>query len=124
MRYALLTLASARLSRLVTTDQLGEWFIHNPVYKWADKHEHVRRRVMRQDMDSPEPVTWQGRLASGLECPFCVGFWATLGVVAVERATRSTPRPFRAAVEVVGTALAVNYVVGHAEARLTETEDS
>lgn len=120
---ALLTLTSARLSRLVTTDDLGHWFIHNPVDKAMGRYAEREHAKHRRGLGPVPREPWWWKYRSGLDCPFCVGFWAALGVVAVERATRTAPAPIRAAVEVAGTALAVNYVAAHLEARLTDAED-
>ena len=66
---ALLLLATLRLSRLVTTDNIpGQWWIYGPLYKKAFRRGsgHVPR--------------W-AKYMEGLGCPFCVGFW--IGLLAV-----------------------------------------
>ena len=59
----LLVFASARLTRLVTVDTIAE-----PARTW------LLRRLRRRFGKS---------LASGLACPWCLGFWASASVVAV-----------------------------------------
>lgn len=61
----LLTLATTRVTRFVTTDSLGEWLIRDPAEAWWLK----------------KGGSWRAKLISGLECPYCVGFW--LGVIAI-----------------------------------------
>lgn len=45
-RLALLALATARLTRFVTTDWLGEWWLVRPAKRWAQRHEarEIERR--------------------------------------------------------------------------------
>lgn len=67
--------------------------------------------------DSPEPLTWQGKLVSGLECPFCVGTWVGFAVLAtyfLTRKSRGASRLWR----FVAGGLSLNYCVGHISSRL------
>ena len=60
------------------------------------------------------------KLASGLDCPFCVGFWIGAGVLAADRLAsqeRVLDKPWRFA----KAALALNYVTAHLGARLGDT---
>lgn len=59
--YLLLITASARIVRLITTDTITE-----PARTW------VLRRVRRKVGKS---------LATGLSCPYCVGWWVSLALV-------------------------------------------
>lgn len=97
------TLVSARLTRLVTTDKLGQWLIQEPVAKAMDNYAD---RLFSESADPKQPWWW--KYQQGLTCPWCVGFWATLGTVAVERTTRKSR--LRPLVEVLGAALATNYL--------------
>lgn len=90
--------ATARLTRLVTTDDLGRHFV-DPV-----QIALVQRGV--------EP--W---VAAGLDCPYCVGYWLGTAVLA-SHALASRTRPTHAAWRFVAGSLALNYVVGAVEARL------
>lgn len=138
---SIVALATARLSRFVTTDTLGDWTIVQPAKRWAQRREPA---AWVRDDDEAEltplpaeasdelireafgPVpTWRTKLVTGLECPFCIGFW--LGGVtlaawkASTRLQRSKRRPARAAGSAVRLglgALALNYIVGHVSARL------
>lgn len=143
---AVTALAAARLSRFMTTDTLGEWLIVRPLRTRAQRYEaHYRATTAevlaeveatherhphpalaeliertRADLEDEEPMSIPARAASGLECPFCVGFW--LGGVALVGAAvaqhHATPRPLAAAIKLVGGSLALNYVVGHISSRL------
>lgn len=146
MDAGLTALAVARLSRFVTTDWLGEWTIVRPVKAWARKHEdqaiaractdhawvcrdgvpdfstgtadHAECGPMN-DYNENDPYTWQAKLATALDCPFCSGFWLgalMLGGLAV---TRSGPlKPLGGALRGVRAALALNYVTGHISSRI------
>lgn len=98
---SLAVLAAARLSRLVITDDIGRWWIREPVDRAMDAYA-----------ETAEIEPWWWKYRSGLECPFCVGFWLG-GAVLVGHA--ALPRPmWRAA----AGALALNYVASHIGARL------
>ena len=105
MRTLVTALAAARLSRFVTSDKLGDWLIVQPAQEWAE-------------VTDPEayPENWKQKLVSGLECPFCVGFWIGAGVLAAESLTKNTAleQPYK----FITNALALNYVVGHISSRL------
>ena len=75
---ALVLLGTARLTRAVTTDDIGEWLLRAPLESWADERE-------------PEEVGWRTKLVSGADCPHCVGYWIGTGVLAVTLAVRHTP---------------------------------
>lgn len=100
-------LASARLSRLVVTDDLGQWWIHDPIdYAMAS---YARNEVHAADREKRDVVTpWWWKYRSGLDCPWCVGFWLggllLLGHLLLPRTI------WRG---VAGT-LALNYVTAHA----------
>lgn len=137
----LVTLATLRLTRLVTTDWFGEWTIVRPIKRWAAEHEANRRRArgatlhaMRHDygdlnetaekvvteleatLAADEPISVPGRLAHGLDCPHCVGFWLGGAVLVAERSLRHT----RAGglLRLGLSALALSYVTGHISQRL------
>lgn len=133
-----------RLTRLVTTDDLGQWLLRDPLSRWAVRKENARRRAMREVIDRMNAeegeieegavlllqrwqaqlddleswVTWQGRIVSGLWCPFCVGFWIGLIVLAVTVLVA----PLAVWITVVWTlilaALTLNYAAGHLSAKI------
>lgn len=107
--------AAARLTRLVTRDWLGEWTIVRPVRNWAERHEGTRL-VEHLDPEAPVTEAWRHKLAHGLDCPHCVGFWLTLGTLGVSR----LPLPGLAAKarDLALDALAGSYVVGHVSSRI------
>lgn len=84
----LAALAAARLSRLITTDYLGEWILTGPARAWGERHEEIHRirllsraahpagtlRILPDDQADPfggpallseEPLSWQKRLTTG-----------------------------------------------------------
>lgn len=109
--------ASLRLTRLVVTDQMGEWYIKDPIDRSMERFEETFT-------GDTEPWWWKWR--SGLDCPFCAGFhigWITLlsGILVKDK-----PR-LRALWRFGAGALSMNYVAGHLGAKLgdfTETEET
>lgn len=129
LTYALALLAALRATRFITSDHLGEWALVGQARRWADRYEHDALAREWRALPSPkppfehwargddEPVTWQGKLVKGLDCPFCVGFWITgaavLGAAAANRGARR-----RAAFQVLAGAFGANYITGHISSRL------
>jgi hypothetical protein len=76
-RLALVVIATARLIRFVTEDSLGYWWVVEPVRAWANVHDNPD--IERGSMGSyEEPQPWRGwrsKVASGIDCRWCVGFW-------------------------------------------------
>ena len=105
-----------------TSDKLGEWLIVGRVKRWASQIESPVTPPALGEVDpypTPEPHWgWRSKLVSGLDCPYCVGFWLG-GVVLLVSMLRRAP--------VVGPVvrfglgmLALNYVVAHMSARIDE----
>lgn len=105
---ALVIGASARLTRFVITDDLGETLVRLPVENLLDR---IDNPVLTE-----ERLTQRQRfvraISEGLDCPYCVGFWLGAGVLASEVLTRNRLTT-RAAWRFVAGSLALNYVVGH-----------
>lgn len=117
--------AAARLTRLVVADEIGQWWVKDPIdaaaQRWYERETtkvESRRNALRrmghgEDLvldrvpDLEQPWWWKYR--SGLDCPFCVGFWIGVGVLA----TRKVPGWKFAA-----SALTLNYVAAHVGVRL------
>lgn len=102
----LLILASARVTRLFTTDNVpGQWWIYGPLYK----------RAYGQGSHHKAPK-W-GKYLEGLTCPFCVGFWVCVVAVLLLWLVGG---PGHAAEwwRWVAGAFALNYVVGHLSGRM------
>ena len=99
---ALLVLASLRITRLVTTDSIGQWWLYAPLLKKA--------------YSQTPPPKWS-KYVEGLVCPFCVGFW--VGLIGLALLTIAGG-PGDAAVwwRWLAGAFALNYVVGHVSGRL------
>lgn len=98
MNTAIRILATLRLTRLVTTDALGDIAVVQPARRWAGRHR-----------EWGQEYTWRDFTVDGLECPYCAPFWIGLVVLALpdNRLTRW----------VLG-GLALNYLTGHISERL------
>lgn len=104
---------TARLTRFITADTLGFWTLVTPARRWAslNEEEHVSEEEPRPD------AGWRSKLVSGLDCPFCVGFWVgALVLVSYSIARRSslTLALWRGVMD----ALSLNYIVGHVVSKL------
>lgn len=115
--------AALRVTRFATTDVLGGWVLADPVKKWASAHDPHPPRL--PDGSQPEhpfgyaapPSAWRHRLASALDCPYCVGTQATLAIAGALAVTSPASRPGRL-VRATAAALAASYLVGHVSYRL------
>jgi hypothetical protein len=128
LSFVLAVPATMRLTRFITTDWLGEWTLVRPIKRWAFRAEVAEEQAIRSliqsglsvgeaygDTPAEEPRTWQGKLAKGLDCPFCIGFWLGLGVLVL---ATITPRVLRPILNIMLGSLAMNYVVGHVSSRI------
>ena len=98
--------ATTRLTRLVTTDDLGQWLIRDPIdsamKRWEDRHcVHEHNGVPCR------PWWWKYR--SGLICPHCVGQHVAFGVLTSYALTGRSPRA-RSAWRFVAAGLTLNAV--------------
>lgn len=122
--------ATARLTRFITRDTLGEWAVSGPAKLWATKREAPAEisgdllEAGKYDLDHGAEVEapavewgWRSKLVSGLSCPFCAGFWIGLLVLAVTKIIPERSLVGRAWKLLLG-ALALNYVVGHISAKI------
>lgn len=114
-----LVLATLRATRFVTTDWLGEWTIVRPLKRWAILGDHREGRGPVEGSDHEVDLHeggWRSKLVSGLDCPFCVGFWIGALMLAVLPLSK-VPGVGRL-VRYAASALALNYITGHISARL------
>lgn len=91
--------SAVRLTRAVVVDDLGDRVVQQPLKRLIPDEDHALRV-----------------LAS---CPWCVGFWITLAVVAIEY----TPLGRTAAWRILTTALAAHYSTTHLAAWLGEYDE-
>lgn len=127
----LTAISAARVTRLVTTDWLGEWMICEPLKKWAftaegdvDVHQvqvfqeqrTADGHIVVREVNKHEGPTWRSKLVSGLDCPHCVGFWATVLMFGLSALPLS--RPVARIRDTLIGMLAGSYVVGHISASL------
>jgi Protein of unknown function (DUF1360) len=113
---ALLLGSTARLTRLVTTDDLGEWYVKFPALKWASQRAPAAGEANWWRMS-------RENLVSGLDCPFCVGYWLGAANLVAYALTRRSPVLARAWRFGAAT-LALNYVTAHVSARLDAADDA
>lgn len=93
--------AAARVTRFVVVDDLGQWWIKEPAKEYAARFD----------------PRWD-KYVDGLDCPYCVGFWATAAVMGSGAALRwNRVWQFGAGV------WAASYVVGHVVSRLDGDDD-
>lgn len=129
-RLTLAALAAARLTRFVTSDSLGEWLAVAPAKRWAWRQErplNLSGGAIYEDPNRADatgaaktPLAhwgWRSKLVSGLDCPFCVGFWIGALVLLGEVVTRRSPL-LRGVWTFALGALGLNYAVGHISSRI------
>jgi len=109
---ALIVGATMRLTRLIVTDDLGEWWVKEP----------IMRRLFPEGvapMDKAKNIRRLGYFA-GLNCPFCCGFWLGAGVLASHAVAKRLGllRLWRFA----AGALTLNEVAAHAGIRVGDFE--
>ena len=122
--YVLVILGTLRLTRFVTTDWLGHWWIVRPARAWALRAREDYRAADDPDMVwaelDPTYEVGRVRLVKGLDCPFCVGFWIGAVVLAsMMIVTRLVPPLLPLWRFALGT-LALNYLVGHVSSRIED----
>lgn len=106
--------ATMRLTRLVVTDDIGKWFIRNPARSWANSHELPINQWTGDVENATNPDNgWRSKLVSGLDCPFCAGFWIGVLVLLTYKLFGKT-----ALWRFVAGALTLNEITGHVGARL------
>lgn len=96
---------TARLSRLVTTDDIGVWWVQEPAGRWATS------------LSTPERRQKAIRYVEGLECPYCVGFWIAVATT-VSLLLVGGPGEAHDVWRWVAAAFTVNYVVAHFSSRM------
>lgn len=83
----LLTLASYRLTRLVTADYLLQGLFDR-------LRERSEMRWMRKyDIPHPDPEQWRGQIAYLVSCHWCLGFWVAGALTLITALTVGVPYP-------------------------------
>ncbi len=101
-----------RLTRFALTDDLGEWLFRRPAYRLLLGHPNARVH--------PPYSNWREKAASGLDCPFCIGFWIGVAVL-VSLALVGGPADLSEAAvwwRWIAGAFTLNLVAAHVGARL------
>lgn len=118
------TLAAARLTRFVTRDTLGGWLIREPIARAMQNYaQSAAERHQREGRPGHPQQPWWWKYEVGLHCKWCVGFWACLGTITAEKATRNRPCA-SLLVATLGGALALNYVTAHLETLSEKLEET
>jgi hypothetical protein len=100
--------ATMRLTRLITNDKLGEWWVKDPLDVWLHGHES-EATPEQVSLRAAERQPWR-KYAEGLECPHCVGFHVGWMVMASYLLARRSPTALKAWKFVAGS-LTLNTVV-------------
>jgi hypothetical protein len=111
--------STMRLTRLLVTDDIGNWFVKWPAYRWAGEHNPVPAAPEVGSLvhtNTWEP-NWRDKLVMGLDCPFCVGTWIGFGVLAITELLPSRS-PLGRLWRFVMAGLTTNYVTAHISSRL------
>lgn len=121
-KFALILLATLRLTRFVTSDHLGHWWLVQPARRWALESsryghfgDHEADDLWEEAANLPDPPA-PVKLVKGLDCPFCVGFW--LGALILLGDTIVGKSPLRPLWALGLATFSLNYVVGHISARI------
>lgn len=112
--------ATLRLIRLLTVDDLGRWMIRDPLYRRAPSKDG------RPYDPQYEGATLRQKIVSGLDCPFCVGFWLGAVVLATLVLCGGPGHDSSSGIVIwryVAGAFTLSYVSAHISARLDHGSD-
>lgn len=105
----LLAGATARITRLATTDAITE----RPRYAlwgWIAQPRKIRK-LAHTGADIPAPTGWRASTLKLLQCRWCLSFWVALATIAT--AWAATHHPYaQAAALTLAAALSMSYVTG------------
>lgn len=114
---ALILGATMRLTRLVTTDDIGDWWIREPLTDLANRQHQAMEHFGTTGCHADCQPKWT-RYLDGLECPHCVSWHAaylTIGTFLLARRMG----PTALSVWRFGAAsLGLSSVAGHLNARI------
>lgn len=92
--------ATMRLTHLITNDDLGQWWVKDPLDAWVHGHPQLTPREDPQAvpvLPAPMPRRLRyHRYLAGLSCPHCVGTWIGAGVLASYALASRRPAALRA----------------------------
>lgn len=142
--YVLSSLAALRITRFIVIDDLGQWSVKGPFQRHAvqveadrlnqmedqiegmRKHghnalaDHYSERFTRAIGASPrQPLSLRQKISMGLDCPYCVGTWVSLGTLAYAAHAARSPKT-KGRWMILAGALATSYAVGQVLTRLEE----
>lgn len=105
--------ATMRLTRLVVTDDLGQWWLKDPLDRWIEERRRLHQRAHPRTLANTRApfAPWWLKYRDGLDCPFCVGFWIGAAVLLLQS---RGGKPWR----FVAAALTLNEAAAHLGVRL------
>jgi hypothetical protein len=107
---ALIVGATMRLTRLVVTDDLGQWWIKDPLDRLY--HPSIDYGPDEVHREVPPRLVKGHRYLGGLDCPYCCGFWIGAGVIASHAIAKRVG--MLGAWRFVASAFTLNEVAAHA----------
>lgn len=115
----LLVVAACRVTRIFTTDTIGQWYVVEPAEAWADRHEQVLDLSDHEHPVHNDDEGWRHRLVSGLSCPWCVGLYVCItGVLSLVAVRGWWPDTAVEGWRLLAAPFVLNYVQAHINARL------
>jgi hypothetical protein len=123
---ALVAGATLRLTRLVVSDDLGQWWVKDPLNDLAHKHTRIVGQVASAEAlfegkielsEGQEVLPKWARYLDGLDCPWCFGYWAGVAVLGSYHLSGLHPRA-RKLWRFGAATLSLSAVVGHISARI------
>jgi hypothetical protein len=102
---------TARLTRLIVTDDLGKWWLRDPLDAWLNRRAWTLGTVNR----------WRKYL-DGLACPYCVSFHVAW-LVLLSLWLVGGPGHAAEAWRYIAGAFTISYVTAHIGARLGDVAD-
>lgn len=98
-----------RLVRVIVSDDIGEWWVKEP----------IRKRILRINDDQKRNRALD--YVEGLDCPFCVGFWIA-GLTLLSLYLAGGPGEANDVWRWVSAWFALNWVAAHLGARAGDTK--
>lgn len=109
--------ADAR-EELKLPSMIEETRVRSDLLVLQDEEWLPHRDVQPELPSEADAQTWPARLAHGLDCPACVGFWIGLGVLIASLVVRTMPKWMQTVWFTLMGALGMNYFVFHVSSRI------
>ena len=109
--------ATLRLTRLAVVDDLGVWWLQDPITRWAVSREGSTVTYEDGSYAADPDRGWRNKLAEGTTCGFCIGFWIgclVIGSWLIASHTDTLTFAWR----IGALAFTLNYLAGHISGRM------